>query len=129
MNEKKQKTVLMVDDDADILRQMGAALEGKYRVLTASSGKECMERVKAALPDCIVMDVMMDEMADGLETAKKLKETRRTAAIPILMLTSVNDSYDYRSQVDASYFPHDTWLDKPVKGSRLLEEVEKLIGK
>ena len=125
---KSKKLVLAVDDDADILKQLETALSGTYKVVTASSGKECLERVKAARPDCIVMDVMMGELCEGLETAKTLKEAKDTAKIPILMLTSVNESYDYRSQVDASYFPHDTWLDKPIKAQKLLEEVGRLIG-
>jgi len=45
------------------------------------------------------------------------------------MLTSVNEYYDYRTQVDASYFPHNTWLDKPVKPDLVLKEVAALLGK
>jgi hypothetical protein len=39
-----------------------------------------------------------------------------------------NESFDYRSQVDAGFFPHDVWLDKPVKPARLLKEVAARIG-
>lgn len=123
-----RKTVLLVDDDPDILTQMSAALRTRYEVRTASSGKDCLAAVAASKPDCIVMDVMMGEMCEGLETAKLLKSAPATRTLPILMLTSVNQSYDYRAQVDASYFPHDTWLDKPVKGETLLREVTQLIG-
>lgn len=124
---KTKKTVLLVDDDADILTQMSAGLKGHYEVMTAMSGKECLEIVARNKPDGIVMDVMMTELCEGLETAKKIKESPATQSIPILMLTSVNESYDYRSQVDANYFPHDTWLDKPVKPERLLKELARLI--
>ena len=125
---KTKKTVLVVDDDMDILKQIDAALRGTYTVVTASSGQECIQHVKKARPDCIVMDVMMHELCEGLETAKALKAAQDTAGIPIIMLTSVNESYDYRSQTDANYFPHDTWLDKPVKPQKLLAEVSRLIG-
>ena len=124
----KMKTVLVVDDDADLRQQMAAALNGRYEVVTAASGKECLQTVARRRPDCIVMDVMMDDLTDGLETARKLKEGRDTAAIPVLLLTGVNKSYDYRSQADASIFPHDKWLDKPVKAEQLLKEVAALIG-
>jgi CheY-like chemotaxis protein len=122
------KTVLVVDDDADLRQQMAAALGGRYEVVTAASGKECLQTVARKRPDCVVMDVMMDDLTDGLETAKKLKEDKATAAIPVILLTSVNKSYDYRSQADAGLFPHDKWLDKPVKAEKLLKEVAALIG-
>lgn len=118
-----KKTVLVVDDDADLRKQMEIVLQAHYRVVTAASGAECLRSVEQELPACIVMDVMMDNLCDGLETAKKLKEGPKTSHIPIIMVTSVNESYDYRAQTDANYFPHDTWLDKPVKAEKLLQEV------
>ena len=123
-----KKMVLVVDDDADMRKLMEVALQGTYRVVSATSGKECLQAVAKEKPACIVMDVMMDDLTDGLETAKKLKEEKKTSDIPIIMLTGVNESYDYRSQVDANFFPHDTWLDKPVKADKLLKEVKARIG-
>ena len=124
----EKKKVLVVDDDADIRKQMATILQSRYQVETASSGKECLKSVAKEKPACIVMDVMMDDLCDGLETAKSLKEGEQTKGIPIILLTSVNESYDYRSQVDASFFPHDVWVDKPVKADRLLKEVAACIG-
>ena len=123
-----KKMVLVVDDDADMRKLMEVALQGTYRVVSATSGKECLLAVAKERPACIVMDVMMDDLTDGLETAKKLKEEKNTKDIPIIMLTGVNESYDYRSQIDANFFPHDTWLDKPVKADKLLKEVKARIG-
>jgi putative two-component system response regulator len=129
MKESKQKkSVLVVDDDADIRTQINSILQARYTVSTAASGKECLQFLAAQRPDCIVMDVMMDDVADGLETAKQIKEAPATRDIPIILLTSVNQSYDYRSQADAGYYPHNTWIDKPVKAERLLQEVAALIG-
>ena len=122
-----RKTVLVVDDDADLRQQMAGALEAKYRVLTAASGAGCLEVLAAEKPDCIVMDVMMDDVADGLETARTVRGTPATAGIPIILLTSVNKSYDYRAQAPMDYYPHDKWLDKPVKGADLLAEVSALV--
>lgn len=123
-----KKMVLVVDDDADMRKLMEVALQGTYRVVSATSGKECLQAVVKERPACIVMDVMMDDLTDGLETAKLLKEEKKTRDIPIIMLTGVNESYDYRSQIDANFFPHDTWLDKPVKADKLLKEVTARIG-
>lgn len=124
----QKKMVLVVDDDADMRVQVKTILQPHYRVVTAESGKECLQSVARARPDCVVMDVMMDGLADGLEAAKKIKESPETREIPIILLTSVNESYDYRSQVDAGYFPHNCWMDKPVKAERLLKEIAALVG-
>jgi len=124
----EKKLVLVVDDDADIRAQIEKILAPHYRVVTAASGKECLQNVARTRPACIVMDVMMEDLCDGLETAKQIKASPATREIPVILLTSVNASYDYRSQVDAGYFPHDCWMDKPVKADRLLKEIAVLVG-
>ncbi len=123
-----KKTVLLVDDDQDVLNSMKVALEKDYAVKTAMSGGECLETLSAEKPDLVVLDVMMETLSDGLDTAKKMKEQDTTKEIPIIMLTSVNEHYDYRTQVGEEYFPKDKWLDKPVKPEKLLEEVKSFIG-
>jgi CheY-like chemotaxis protein len=124
----EKKLVLVVDDDADIREHVKLILDPTYKVVLATSGNECLKSVEKERPDCIVMDVMMEHDCDGLETAKKLKESKETSDIPVILLTSVNKSFDYRSQVDESYFPHDVWIDKPVKANKLLKEVAKLLA-
>ena len=122
-----KKTVLLVDDDEDLLEQMRIVVAKEYTADVAGSGDEALKKIAAKHYDCIVMDVMMQTMSDGLDTAKKLKEDPITKNIPIIMLTSVNKHYDYRSQIDESYFPNDKWLDKPVDPAVLLNEMKKLI--
>ncbi len=122
-----QKTVLLVDDDVDLVEQVRLVVSKKYAVEVAYSGGEALAKIAAKKFDCIVMDVMMENLSDGLDTARKLKEDPSTRSIPVIMLTSVNKHYDYRTQVDESYFPNDKWLDKPVDPKVLLEEIEKLV--
>jgi len=123
-----EKRVLLVDDDDDILSQLEMVIGREYRVSTAMSGSECLAAVKAQKPDIIVLDVIMDNIGDGLETAKTLKESPDTADIPVIMLTSVNESYDFRAQVGDDYYPKNKWLDKPVKPEAVLKEIKALIG-
>jgi CheY-like chemotaxis protein len=110
------KSVLLVDDDEDLLEQTRLVVAKEYAVDVAYSGEEALKKV-----------VMMQSLSDGLDTAKKLKEDNKTRDIPIIMLTSVNKHYDYRSQIDESYFPNDAWLDKPVDPKVLVQEIKKLI--
>lgn len=125
--DSKKKTVLLVDDDQDIIAQMKVAVEKEYNVLIANSGEEALETLAKTRPDCIVLDVMMSHLSDGLDVTKKIKENQATGNIPIIMLTAVNQHYDYRTQVGEGYFPYDKWLDKPVKPQKLLEEIKSLI--
>jgi len=122
-----KKTVLLVDDDEDLLEQLRVVIAKEFATDSAYSGDEALKKVAEKNYDAIVMDVMMQSLSDGLDTAKKLKEDVKTSDIPIVMLTSVNKHYDYRSQIDESYFPNDKWLDKPVDPAELMRELKKLI--
>ena len=123
-----KKTVLLVDDDVDLLDQTRLVVEKEYAVDVAYSGDEALKKVAGKTYDCIVMDVMMESLSDGLDTAKKIKADEATRSVPVIMLTSVNEHYDYSSQVDTNYFPNDKWLNKPVKPEVLVAEIRKLIG-
>ena len=71
---KKHKTILLVDDEADILDfvRYNLVKEG-FTVICAESGKECLELVKKHHPDLILLDVMMPKMS-GTEVCSKLKK-------------------------------------------------------
>ena len=123
-----KKTVLAIDDDPDILELVTTALTPHYVVKTGSCGRECLELAASIHPNVILLDVIMDHLGDGLDCLRKLKEEATTRQIPVVMMTSVNDVYDYRSQVEASFYEHDRWLDKPVKADVLLKTVRELAG-
>lgn len=123
-----KKTILLVDDDSTFLETNAIVLEKNYNIRTASSGDECLKEVKKAKPDLVIMDVMMSHLSDGFETAKKLKADKQTKDLPVILLTAVNERYDYTNSVADNYFPRDAFLEKPVTPERLLTEVKKLIG-
>ena len=81
-------TILIVDDDADIVRfvEMNLRLEG-YRVLTAHDGLEALDMVAAEVPDLVLLDVMLPGV-DGVEVTRRLRADSRTATLPIIMLTA-----------------------------------------
>jgi CheY-like chemotaxis protein len=70
---------------------------------------------------------MMSHLSDGLDLTRELKENENTRDIPVIMLTGVTEVYDYRTQTDSSFFPHDCWLDKPVKPEELIKAVGKIL--
>ena len=68
-----KKTILVVDDEAVNCRLVDAILTPLgYRVFTASNGEEALQKVETAIPDVILLDIMMPVM-DGYETVRRLK--------------------------------------------------------
>ncbi len=120
-------SVLVVDDDPECLEFARGVLAPYFRVRTAVSIDQCRAEIKVKKPDVLILDVMLSHLCDGLDFTRELKETANTRGIPVIMLTCVNMTYDYRDQVRADYFPHDRWLDKPVKPEVLLKTVKKLL--
>jgi CheY-like chemotaxis protein len=123
-----KKTILVVDDEQDFIDTICVYLKDEYEFRTAHSGAECLKEVTDKKPDLIIMDVIMNGVLDGLETARKLKQNDTTREIPIIILTSVDEVFNYRNHVPDEYFPRDCWLDKPVKQDALKAAGKRLIG-
>ena len=78
-------------------------------------------------PKVVLLDLKLPKVS-GLDVLRAIRADERTQLIPVVMLTSVTDVYDYRSQIEEAFFPHDRWLDKPVKAEVLLKTVRDLLG-
>lgn len=129
MNETTgQKTILLVDDDSVFVEAITSVLETRYTVKTAPNGTKALEMVIQAPPDLIILDVMMDYLSEGFDVARQLRQNDATKSIPIIMLTGVDQAYDYRMEVEESWVPCERYLEKPVEPKKLLAEVESLIG-
>ncbi len=87
--DKELKLVLIVDDDKIYRELLHCALSDLFRVITAEDGAAGVRMAKVALPDLIVMDVMMPGMS-GLEALKALLQGEGTARIPVLICTGTN---------------------------------------
>jgi PAS domain S-box-containing protein len=90
----KDAKVLMVDDmpaNIDVLRK--ALINEGYQLFFANSGEKAIKIANRALPDLILLDVMMPGM-DGYETCRRLKQTKATQNIPIIFLTAKNQPED-----------------------------------
>jgi CheY-like chemotaxis protein len=125
--------ILIVDDDPDFAVMMKVALEGdNHTVDTAGGRAEGMEKVKAAKPDLLILDVMMAGWSDGFEMARELKKNPEYKDLPIIMLTGVEQKtgIDFKSTAgDPEWLPVNVFLDKPVEPKVLLSEVRKLLSK
>ena len=117
------KKILAVDDEKHIVRLVQINLEKEgYIVVTASNGREALEKVASEKPDLIVMDVMMPEM-DGLEALTELKKGLDTADIPVIMLTAkAQDADVFRGWQSGA----DLYLTKPFNPAELLTFVKRI---
>lgn len=85
---QKKKTILIVEDNPDTVIQIKQALEKSgYFVSTATGGAEALEYIKQAIPDGIILDLMMPEV-DGFEVLERIRGTADTASLPVLILTA-----------------------------------------
>jgi signal transduction histidine kinase/ligand-binding sensor domain-containing protein/DNA-binding response OmpR family regulator len=83
----KTKTVLIVEDNLELVDYLKNELNLEYKVYTAGNGYEGIKIAKEVLPDAIITDVVMPEM-DGFELCKAIKTDASTSHIPLLMLTA-----------------------------------------
>ena len=130
MDPKTSAKVLLVDDDADFTELNRMVLEKNgFTVLTAYNAKEGVEKARRERPDVIVLDVMMTTPTDGFHVTYELRNSEETRQIPILMVTSVNQTVAYKFEPDATWLPVDCFVEKPVKPEKLLEEIRRRLPK
>ena len=127
-----QSTILIVDDNAQNVELLQAYLESlPCKIKTATDGIQCMKIIeealvpgsKAALPDLILLDIMMPKMS-GFEVCRKLKEDPATRAVPIMMVTALNELGDIERGVESGT---DDFVTKPVNKLELITRVKSLL--
>lgn len=115
--------VLIVDDDPDMLGFLAHMLRGEGMTAeTAADGAEGIRKVQAAAPDLILLDVMMPGQT-GFDVCASLKSDEATAMIPIVLVTSLDDSGSRVRGIEAGA---DDFLSKPVKREELIARVKTL---
>jgi two-component system alkaline phosphatase synthesis response regulator PhoP len=127
MNEKRK--ILLVDDDADFVEINKAVLEKNgYEVIAAYNGAECLEKTRSESPDLIVLDVMMATQSEGFNVSRDLRNSEHTKDIPILMVTSINETVPYKFERDDTWLPVDSFIEKPIEPQQLLEKVSSMLS-
>jgi two-component system cell cycle response regulator len=116
--------VLVVDDILSNVKLLEAKLAAEYfEVVTAYSGQEALDRIEEHEPDIVLLDVMMPGM-DGFEVCRRIKKNPRTAHVPVVMVTALDQPSDRVAGLDAGA---DDFLTKPVDDAALFARVRSLV--
>jgi DNA-binding response OmpR family regulator len=116
------KTVLVVDDDHDILFAIRAAVESRgYRVITASDGNAGLNVAERERPDMVIVDMMMPKKS-GFLVLERLKAKGRDWSPKMIMITA-NEGGRHRAY--AEMLGVDEYLRKPFSMDKLLDSVKK----
>lgn len=118
------KTVLLVDDDIEIVEAVRYALEGAgHNVVVARDGNQGLALAERENPDLIVLDMMMPKRS-GFLVLEKLRRLR-TEPLPVIMITGNEGS---RHKAYAELLGVSDYIRKPFPMERLISAVDKLIG-
>lgn len=128
-----KKQILVVDDDADLVRSIQTVLTAKgYTVSTAKNGAEGLAAIAKSVPDLIILDVMMDSDTEGFQVAYKLADSDATKRIPIILLSGFTDhiakNYDAFESIQGREWPAAKFLKKPVTMNELANAVAEMFA-
>jgi pilus assembly protein CpaE len=116
--------IVLVDDDRVIQKMVGGFLERRgYKVSRASDGVEALRLIEKDVPDLVITDVRMPEL-NGLELTARLRGNHRTAAVPILMFSALNETAD---SIAGYAVGADEYLPKPFELAVLEAKVLALL--
>ena len=121
----EKPTVLLVDDDSEILQLLNDMLGSYYNLCFAKNGIEALDVLGNQSVDLVVSDIMMPEM-DGIELCCKIRENFDTSHLPLILLTAKAEIEDRITGLQAGA---DSYIPKPFHPNHLKIRIEKLLAK
>jgi len=122
--ENSEITILLVDDEPDILEFLGYNLEKEgYKVLKAKNGQKALKLAMEHRPQLIILDVMMPVM-DGMETCSEIRSRPELAKTLIAFLTARGEDYSQIAGFDAGA---DDYITKPIKIKLFISRIQALL--
>lgn len=125
-DELKGKTILLVDDDADIVLSLQTALaETGATIDSAGDGNTAVDKAKLHLPDLMILDLMMPKRS-GFLVLESVKKGRLKSDPPRVIMITGNLGMRHRAYAES--LGVDRYFTKPFRMDRLVEAVKELLG-
>lgn len=119
-----KENILIVEDEKDIVKMLDYNLKKEgFRTLIAHDGEEALDAANVKHPDLILLDLMLPGL-DGLDVCKTLKTERKTASIPIIMLTAKSQESD---KIVGLELGADDYVTKPFSLRELIARVKAVL--
>ena len=122
-NQPAMDTILVIEDDPDLIKFMVSCLASKFYIKTATNREEGLTLAFAIIPDLIITGLVMPK-SEGLGLVKEIRADERTSHIPIILLTGRNTLH---SRLEALEAGADDYLSKPFSTEELLVRITNLI--
>ena len=120
------KTVMIVDDEPDVLLSVAQILEANnFRAITAKDGNECLEKLTEEIPDVLLLDIMMPGLT-AKELVNLIEKDRGLAKLKIIFLTAIHLQEAEEEGLFASKQVVD-FIEKPFSVKRMLDAIEQAI--
>lgn len=127
INENNSTTpshsILIVEDNKELLQILHALFKPTYRVLVANNGKEGLEKLRREMPDIVVSDIMMPELT-GTEMCTRIKSDFNTCHIPVVLLTALEA---VEQSITGLKLGADDYIGKPFNSEVLLARCNNLV--
>jgi len=126
-----QKSLLVVDDDLDMLEQTKIHMEAAgFEVVTAESEKQATELLKTYKPDLAILDLMMENHDSGFILSYKIK--KKDPKIPVIIVTAVTSQtgidFDVTTSDESSWIKADAVIAKDIRYEQLIGDVNRLLN-
>lgn len=118
-----KRTVLIIDDNAEIRAYLIKLFSENYMVYSAENGEEGLKLTQKHMPDLVISDITMEEM-DGLELCRKIKENPALSHIPVILLTASKNPETHLQGISDGA---DDYITKPFDDDILVARVESLL--
>jgi CheY-like chemotaxis protein len=126
MGSQTAATLLLVDDNTDLLNMLTLALKtlGNYIIERATDGVSGLEQAVNIRPDCIIIDILMPGL-DGYQLVRALRGDPETADIPLVILTAVAQD---KGQFSGFAAGADQYLTKPASPQSLIAAIQQAMA-
>jgi CheY-like chemotaxis protein len=122
------KTILVVDDEPDIVTYITSMLEDNgYKTLSAGNGEQAMAKIRESRPDLICLDISMPEKS-GVGLYRDLRESDEYKDMPVIVVTGLSQDFEKFIKTRRQVPPPTDYVAKPIDKDEFLEKIQKALA-